>query len=55
MPRYYREKNSLILGSGNTTLSQPGRLSGGVKPLERQIPVNDFYRAGKKAFSSSPA
>jgi hypothetical protein len=33
------KKTLLNLRTGNTTLSQPGRLSGGAKPLERQIPV----------------
>jgi hypothetical protein len=38
-------KNSAFLGTDNTALSQPGRLSGGAKPLERHVIPNDFYRA----------
>ena len=39
------QKFSAILCTGNTALSQLGRLSGGAEPLERQIILNDFYRA----------
>jgi hypothetical protein len=52
MPRYYLYKNFLrFLYTGNTTLSQTGRPSGGAEPLERQVIFNDFYRAFFQAFS----
>ena len=31
------EKFPAVLYTGNTTLSQPGRPSGGAEPLERQV------------------
>jgi len=39
------QKNPVFLCTGNTTLSQPGRPSGGAEPLERQAILNNFYRA----------
>jgi hypothetical protein len=36
------QKFPALLSTANTVLSQPGRLSGGAKPRERQIFVNDF-------------
>jgi hypothetical protein len=36
------QRLSAFLCAGDTIQSQPGRLSGSTKPLERQIPVNDF-------------
>jgi hypothetical protein len=40
-------KNAGNICTGNTTLSQPGRPSGGAEPLERQVIHNDFNRADK--------
>jgi hypothetical protein len=45
MPRNYLHENFLFLYTGNTALSHLGRLSGGAKPLEREVILNDFYRA----------
>jgi hypothetical protein len=39
------QKFSVFLCTGNTTLSQPGRPSGGARPLERQMMLDDFYGA----------
>jgi hypothetical protein len=46
MPRYYlyKKHSAFFAKKGNTALSQPGRHSGGAKPLERQVNLNDFYR-----------
>jgi hypothetical protein len=38
MPRY----DVSFVKTGNTVLSQPGRPGGKAKPVERQVPVNDF-------------
>jgi hypothetical protein len=37
------QKFSAIFHAGKTALSQPGRLIGGAKPLERLIILNDLY------------
>jgi hypothetical protein len=37
------EKFSVVLCSGNPTLSQTARHSDWVKPLERQITLNNFH------------
>jgi hypothetical protein len=38
-----------FLCTGNTALSHVGRLSGGAKPMEREVIQNDFTRAEKSS------
>jgi hypothetical protein len=41
-PKISVQRLSAWLCTGNPVLSQRGRISGGAKPPDRQVPVNDF-------------